>query len=78
MVARNMSSNQKSSYCFKEMSVFSFRKTILLGSLSTSGLMDDAIHLEVSLKIMVDIFTPIVRTKDLNLGRELSFNLLMK
>ncbi|KAL6279609.1 hypothetical protein ACE6H2_016490 [Prunus campanulata] len=78
MVARNMSSYQKSSCCFKEVPIFSFRNTILLRSLRTSGLMDHAMHLEVGLKIMVDIFTSIVRTKDLNLSRELSFNLLVK
>ncbi|KAI5316917.1 hypothetical protein L3X38_036624 [Prunus dulcis] len=60
VMARNISTNQKFSGCFKKMSILSFNNTILLRCLRISRLMDNSMLLEVSLKVMIDKFSTIV------------------
>lgn len=76
VVARNP--NQECTGCFKKMTIFPFCNLILLWGLRTSLFMENAKSLKVHLKVMVDIFAFIVRTKDLDFGIELSFNLFVE
>jgi hypothetical protein len=60
------------------MSIFPLSNSILLGSINTSGLVDNTMFTGKSTETTRQIFTPIIRTNNLDGGIKLGLNHAVK
>lgn len=69
---------EKSTGNLQKMPIFSLSYSILLGGIWTGSLRVNPLFLRISLKVLGELFSPIVRSKNLNIYTTLSFSHLMK